>query len=484
MYQDSTCRAEILWATVGILLIIKYPTAPTTRTMIELGSRKKGEKFSSIERRVIVFSVVQVVAFLCMVGVVLRSYSAKEETDDEPTWWRGQGQGKDVEHPHKGAKVKTNNETWAFQMIVDPSPQRLKEPQRNPRFGIDPDILCPAEDFGIERKTGKEALLKTKNGIRKYNHRDPEKHRKSKILCMIYTVDLPTSRSNLISQAETWGKKCDGFIAASNITDHATGSIDLAHMGPEQYGNMWQKIRSMWAYAYDHYLEEYDFFHIAGDDVYIVMENLRAFLDGPQVLALENGHLDAIARSPQYIKNSEKWLNASDDPADENYGILGRPLYFGVLCEFRVIFPCGGPGYTLNRAALEVFGRLELDSFMSNATDPREDLFVGSMFAKLGITTSHTFDGNGHRYSGSAFNVNIHSSTPLSGPGQKQLYKQYNLIQKDYIEGVSEELSAMHLKDDKKFITENNRTIADLMYRYHAILYDLCDNDGTNTTET
>ena len=48
------------------------------------------------------------------------------------------------------------------------------------------------------------------------------------------------------------------------------------HEGPESYFNMWQKIRSMWAYAYDNYRNDYDFFHIGGDDMYVVVDNLRA----------------------------------------------------------------------------------------------------------------------------------------------------------------------------------------------------------------
>jgi hypothetical protein len=31
----------------------------------------------------------------------------------------------------------------------------------------------------------------------------------------------------------------------------------------------------MFRYAYDHYLNEFDFFHIGGDDHYVIVENLR-----------------------------------------------------------------------------------------------------------------------------------------------------------------------------------------------------------------
>lgn len=90
---------------------------------------------------------------------------------------------------------------------------------------------------------------------------------------MVYTVALPKSRAKLKADGEMWGRKCDGFFAASNATDHSSGTIDLAQDGPEEYKNMWQKIRSMWAYAYDHHLDEYEFFLIVGDDTFIVMQN-------------------------------------------------------------------------------------------------------------------------------------------------------------------------------------------------------------------
>ena len=44
---------------------------------------------------------------------------------------------------------------------------------------------------------------------------------------------------------ETWAKHCDGFLAASNLTDKSLGAVDLWHEGPEIYNNMWLKIRSM-----------------------------------------------------------------------------------------------------------------------------------------------------------------------------------------------------------------------------------------------
>ncbi len=292
---------------------------------------------------------------------------------------------------------------------------------------------------------------------------------------MVYTVDLPESRANLKAQVETWASKCDGFWAASNITDHSLGSIDLLHKGPEEYGNMWQKIRSMWAYAYDHYLDEYDYFHIAGDDVYIAVENLRAFLDGPYVNQLENGYLDEISSDPQYIKEAKKWLDGGD--YRNQYGISSRPLYFGNPCFWKnKVWPCGGPGYTMNRAALEVFGKLKLQSCNADFSDSREDLFMGSCFEQIGIKISHVFDHD----SGSRFleNLSRKPGAPVNkggmnfGTGSEKIAEKYNLIPKTFLDGISEEAISFHLKISK--LDHSPGTIAELIYRYHALLYNLC----------
>ena len=64
-----------------------------------------------------------------------------------------------------------------------------------------------------------------------------------------------------------------------------------------------KKIRSIWAYAYNHYLNEYDFFFICGDDTYVAVENMRAYVDGPEVERLERGFIDALMNSSAVVEN-------------------------------------------------------------------------------------------------------------------------------------------------------------------------------------
>jgi len=74
------------------------------------------------------------------------------------------------------------------------------------------------------------------------------------------------------------------LIAALNYTDRSVGVIDLPHIGTEEDGNMWQKLRSIWGYVYDNYLDECNYFYIGGDDVLVAVDNLRSYLNGPEVV--------------------------------------------------------------------------------------------------------------------------------------------------------------------------------------------------------
>lgn len=52
-----------------------------------------------------------------------------------------------------------------------------------------------------------------------------------KVLCMIYTHSGAHNRVRAI--AETYGARCDGFLAGSNLTDSSIGAVHIAHEGPE-----------------------------------------------------------------------------------------------------------------------------------------------------------------------------------------------------------------------------------------------------------
>jgi len=415
------------------------------------------------------------------------------------SWWRGKIHDDQIsENDFTSNGARHPNGTLG--MIVDPSPHRLQlpldDPKKNPLFC--PPTTTTSQD-GFEGEEAYLVLQKVQRGIINSKafleninigraqheesqgaddgneqkeveqvHDEDEKNilsrrrRKSRILCMIYTAHLPHSNSsNLRSQAETWGRQCDGFIAASNFTDHSIGAIDLVHNGYEEYANMWQKTRSMLAYAYHHYLEEFDFFHLCGDDVYISIDNMRAYFDGPEVLRLENGYIDLISRS-RFHKPK----------VNETASMRPRPLIFGYPMIYkRDLAIAGGPGYTVNRAALRIFGERVLSNFDVDSRDSQEDFFVSGGLRQEGIYLSDTLDTTkANRYGEHAsfkFDCLFHKDLEQRIPGFECHYGDIN--------ATSEQKFAFHLKNAKRNLMEG-RTIPELMHRYHAVLNALCKN--------
>ena len=90
--------------------------------------------------------------------------------------------------------------------------------------------------------------------------------------------------TNVKATRNTWAKKCDGFIAFSTERDETIPAIALRHEGEEQYENMWQKSRSIWKALYQQYQSHYDFFLLGGDDMFYIIENLRYYLNSPEIM--------------------------------------------------------------------------------------------------------------------------------------------------------------------------------------------------------
>ncbi|KAL3918022.1 MAG: hypothetical protein SGILL_004443 [Bacillariaceae sp.] len=106
---------------------------------------------------------------------------------------------------------------------------------------------------------------------------EQQSQRRPKILCMVYTMET-AHHDRIRAIRETWAGGCDGFLAFSTKSDPRIPAISLPHEGPEEYNNMWQKVRSIWKFVGTHYLEDFDFFFQGGDDLYVLPENLRNYL--------------------------------------------------------------------------------------------------------------------------------------------------------------------------------------------------------------
>ena len=83
------------------------------------------------------------------------------------------------------------------------------------------------------------------------------------LFCSVSTHSKAANYTNAVK--ETWGKKCDGLLFASDISDLKTGYMYLPSKGKFgfTYRGMVQRVRTIFAYLHDNFLDDYDYFHIS-----------------------------------------------------------------------------------------------------------------------------------------------------------------------------------------------------------------------------
>jgi hypothetical protein len=168
----------------------------------------------------------------------------------------------------------------------------------------------------------------------------------------------------------------------------------------------------MMAYLYANFLNDYDYFHFCGDDTFVLVENLKAFVSSAQVANTTNhGQRPLFAGYWAHLK----WWG---DEYPENFYFLS-----------------GGPGYTLSRSALKAFVEQALPTCRAKADDPFEDLNVAWCFYHmLNISGIDTRDETGaQRYH--PMSAEMHAKFPAQktyGPPSFMVRKTKEHMEKEF----------------------------------------------------
>mmetsp|Transcript_8318 Transcript_8318/g.18153 ORF Transcript_8318/g.18153 Transcript_8318/m.18153 type:complete len:533 (-) Transcript_8318:47-1645(-) len=260
-----------------------------------------------------------------------------------------------------------------------------------------------------------------------------------KIFCVVYTIEESHGRVPAI--LETWGQKCDGFMVASTKTVPELQTVEIPHEGDEAYQNIWQKVRSIWSYVYDNYYNDFDFFHIGGDDLYVIVENLRLYLESDEILKLAGG--DTYPK-PVFL--------------GRRFQEQGKP---------SLMFNSGGSGYTLNKASLKalVVDQMPKDGICGpNLRTFAEDVMVARCFRHMGLVPYDTRDDTeAERY------------MPFT-PGAHYTYRPPKDISmnSDWYPVYTPHKLKTGLAHCAQHSVAFHYVKGDLMRRIHAILYGLC----------
>jgi len=197
-----------------------------------------------------------------------------------------------------------------------------------------------------------------------------------RILCMTYT--LLSRRERIQAIRETWGRRCDGYLAFTEETDISISALGVSPQKMDQWtessSRMWQKTQLIWSVvASSRLIDEYDFFLLGGDDMFVVVENLRDFL-------------------------ASDYIRRASGPNGSTPVYIGRELKLNSFIRFN----SGGAGYVLNRPAVATLH----DALVVNSEDSgdvcmpslycnQEDVLVASCLSQFGvypISTTSTYD--------------------------------------------------------------------------------------------
>jgi hypothetical protein len=275
----------------------------------------------------------------------------------------------------------------------------------------------------------------------------------ARILCIVYSSEPFHHKLQAVRQ--TWAHKCDGFVAASNFTDPTFDAVNIVHNGPEQYNNIWQKVRSIWATIYELYYEDFDWFHHGVEDMWVMVENLRMYLESDEIRAAANG---GVSNAPLLGNQSS---SSPLVPSDQ------VPLYLGSrlarAANVQTLFNSGGPGYTLNKAALKLLVTEGLPVMYKDVVTSAEDVKVAEIFRQFRILPYPTHDRDGgERYH--HFTPGLHYLPAMPKPH-------------DWLDMWARPLGRRGgANHSSVYSIAFHQVKPDEMFRFHALVYGYCDN--------
>jgi len=255
-----------------------------------------------------------------------------------------------------GEKGYVHDPQWLLK-----NPKKFHIPPDPPKGGQE---LCYAPGNSTEGAEGIVDVMKIRNHIE-----TSKESRDVKLFCALYTYSGRVHFTDAIS--ETWGRKCDGLLFASDNHSNETGHVLLKSNSRRgfSYKSMIQRVRTMLAYLYDNFLDDYDFFHLSGDDVFMIVENMKEFLASDKV---------------------KQWDEVPDQYVFAGFWMqMGDKFYLG-----------GGSGYTISRKALKAYVEGPLQTCETGMEGSAEDLvLMGICLNNFTSKLIYTADSSGaHRY--------------------------------------------------------------------------------------
>ena len=188
--------------------------------------------------------------------------------------------------------------------------------------------------------------------------------RTPRILCFVMTHS-ESHLTKVRAVLDTWGKRCDRLVVASNVTDFELGTIALKT--PATYELLWDRLNETLHFIWEKYQHEnHDWYLKADDDSYVIMENLLHFVSEkePQKSAVKDGVHSQPPLIFGYPLPTNRWGDISKlyfqgSPENRAFGHIFFNYTDSSGQKKRPEDPAdylhGGAGYVMNRQYVQEF---------------------------------------------------------------------------------------------------------------------------------
>jgi glycoprotein-N-acetylgalactosamine 3-beta-galactosyltransferase len=219
------------------------------------------------------------------------------------------------------------------------------------------------------------------------------------IICFIMTNNDRALRVKTVQ--DTWGKRCNHVLVASDQDEPLINAVAMS--AASTYENLWNKLNETLHYIWDTYCAtntpgtQYDWIFKVDDDTYVVMQNLQAFLNSPEVqVKHQNGEPLIYGRLFGWplLSSLKKLPNFFDQRQNPENAEFGRHFYQRVNPQETLLYHSGGAGYVMNKPYLQLL----LKTLRSPDTlrgFPDEDMAVSINMWYQGVRPQPTRDDQG-----------------------------------------------------------------------------------------
>lgn len=215
---------------------------------------------------------------------------------------------------------------------------------------------------------------------------------KPKILCLVLTQSA-NHATRMQAVVDTWGRKCDILIGASNATDAALHTYHIESRGG--YWGIWDKLLQTLKQILQGQLggaQDFDWILKADDDTYVIMENLQSFLANISHDNLNQKEPRIYGRTMAWprLKRFQDMTGWFGDTLNRDFG---KRFYSKLSVDETLRFSHGGPGYIMNRA----YAQLLVDAYFDTSGNAikgevAEDIANAVTMLYHGIRPRSTFD--------------------------------------------------------------------------------------------